>query len=402
MERESLASDDTAQSHSGVDPVGRARALAPLIASHADEIEADRRLPPAVLTALFDAGFFRLLLPRAYGGMELDPITFTAIIETIAKADASTAWCLGQAAGCAMVAAYLRPDAATEIFGRDPRSVLAWGPGPARAVAVAGGYRVTGNWSFASGGRHATWLGAHCPVYEADGTPRPGADGAPLVRTMLFPAASAEMTDIWHVIGLRGTASDAYATSDLFVPERHSAARDDQNERLYPGPLYAFQTTNLYASGFAGVALGIARATLDGFIQLTKEKTPRGLKGPLRDNAVVQSQVAQSEARLSAARLFLMNSLEEIWRDVEPANRVTIDQRLRIRLASTYAITEATAVVDTVYHAAGASAVFTSSLFERRFRDIHTVAQQVQGRAAHFETVGRCMLGLEPDTTLFL
>jgi alkylation response protein AidB-like acyl-CoA dehydrogenase len=393
---------DQVSSSSGIDPLDRARALAPLVASCADQIEADRRLPPALLAALFEAGFFRLLLPRPYGGMELDPITFTAIIETIAKADASTAWCLCQGAGCTMVAAYLQPEAAAEIFASDPNSALAWGPGPARAVAVAGGYQVTGNWSFASGGRHATWLGAHCPVFEPDGTPRLGADGSPLIRTMLFPTASAEMTDIWHVIGLRGTASDAYSVRDLFVPERHAAARDDQSARLYPGPLYAFQTTNLYAAGFAGVALGIARTALDGFIQLTREKTPRGLKGPLRENAVIQSQVAQSEARLCAARLFLMNSLEEIWRDVEPTNRVTLDQRLRIRLASTYAITEATEVVDTVYHAAGASAVFTSSVFERRFRDIHTVAQQVQGRAAHFETVGRCLLGLEPDTTLFL
>jgi alkylation response protein AidB-like acyl-CoA dehydrogenase len=384
------------------DSLERARALAPLVASCADQIEAERRLPPVLLEALFDAGFFRLLLPRPFGGLELDPMTFTAIIETIAKEDASTAWCLGQAAGCTMFAAYLKPDAAMEVFGRDPKAVLAWGPGPARAVVAPGGFRVTGNWSFASGGRHATWLGAHCPVFEADGTPWLAADGSPVLRTVVFPAASGEMTDIWDVIGLKGTASDAYAVRDLFVPNHLAAPRDDQSARIYQGPLYAFQTTNLYAAGFAGVALGIARKTLDGFIQLTKEKTPRGLKGALRENAVVQSQVAQSEARLSAARLFLMMTLEEIWRDVARVNSVTLDQRLRIRLASTYAITEATAVVDTVYHAAGASAIFASSVFERRFRDIHTVSQQVQGRAAHFETVGRCLLGLEPDTTIFL
>ncbi len=83
-----------------------------------------------------------------------------------------------------MFAAYLRPEAAMEIFGRDRKAVLAWGPGPARAVVVPGGYRVTGNWSFASGGRHATWLGAHCPVFESDGTPRLAADGSAVLRTV--------------------------------------------------------------------------------------------------------------------------------------------------------------------------------------------------------------------------
>jgi len=116
---------------------------------------------------------------------------------------------------------------------------------------------------------------------------------------------------------------------------------------------------------------------------------------------VVQSEVARAEARLSASRLFLLHSLDEIWREVVRADTLTIAQRMRIRLAATFAIGEATAVVDTAYHAAGATAIFDGNGFERRFRDIHTVAQQVQGRAAHFETVGGFLLGLEP-AILFL
>ena len=116
---------------------------------------------------------------------------------------------------------------------------------------------------------------------------------------------------------------------------------------------------------------------------------------------MVQSEVARAEARLSASRLFLLHSLDEIWREVVRADTLTIAQRMRIRLAATFAIGEATAVVDTAYHAAGATAIFQSNGFERRFRDIHTVAQQVQGRAAHFETVGGFLLGLEP-AILFL
>ena len=384
---------------SGVDFVERARKLAPQIESCADQAEAERRLPGPLLTALLDAGLFRLLLPRSVGGAEVDPVTFVQIIEEIAKADASTAWCLGQNTGCSMVAAYLEPRVAAEIFG-NPRAVLAWGPGPdARAVAVEGGYRVTGTWSFASGCRHATWLGGYCPVYEPDGRVRRRADGAPVGRAMLFPVESARIIDIWSVGGLRATGSDAFTVSDLFVPTERSAARDDPAERLHPGPLYCFPIGCLYASGFAAVALGIARSMLDALVELARDKTPRGSKGPLRDSAVIQSQVAQAEAQLRSARLFLVSSLEEIWRTVEPSGVLTLDQRVQIRLASTYAIHRAKEVADVVHHAAGATAIFTASPFDRRFRDIHAVTQQVQGRQAHFETVGQFLLGLEPDTT---
>ena len=384
----------------GNEYVARARALAPQIEACADQIEQERRLAPPVLDALFAAGMFRLLLPRSLDGSEVDPATFAAVIEEIAKADASTAWCMCQASGCSMSAAYLPPDVAMEVFGRDPRAVLAWGPGPgARAVAVEGGYRVTGTWSFASGCRHATWLGGHCPISEADGSPRRNGDGKRVERTMLFPAASARIEDVWHVSGLKGTGSDAFTVADLFVPHDYSISRDDPAERRQPGPLYCFPTGSLYASGFAGVALGIARRMLDGLVGLAKEKTPRGFKRTLSDNAVIQSQVGYAEAQLQSARLFLLSSLEGIWRAVGRSGVLTLDQRVRIRLASTYAIHQAKAVADMTHHAGGATSIFIESAFDRGFRDIHAVTQQLQGRQAHFETVGQFLLGHEPDTS---
>src|SRR3989441_6716702 len=275
-----------------VDYLDRARELSPRVAVAAPQIERDRRIPEALLDALHDAGFFRLVLPRSFDGGELDPVTFTLVIEEIAKADASTAWVLCQTAGCSVTAAYVPPDVARDIFG-DRRAVMAWGPGPgARAVATDGGYRVTGTWSFASGGRHATWFGGYCPIYEPDGTPRRHADGGHEGRTMLFPASSARMTDVWHVIGLRGTASDSYSVSDLFVRKEYSMARDDASERRQPGALYCFPIVNLFASGFAGVALAIARASLDAFVALAHDKTPRGMSRTLRESAAVQAAAA--------------------------------------------------------------------------------------------------------------
>jgi indole-3-acetate monooxygenase len=381
--------------------IARARELGPKLEASAEEIERRRELPEPIVEALVERGLFRLLLPRSLGGAELPPAVYVQVVEEVAKHDASTAWCLGQATGCTMTSAFLDPEVAREIFGGE-RGIVAWGPpGPAEARTVPGGYRLTGTWSFASGSHHASWLGAHVAILSEDGTPRLRPDGGPVIRTLLFPKSSAKFTDIWHVIGLRGTGSDSYSVTDLFVPEKYTVLREAAPKPRQPGPLYAFSSSNMYSSGFAGVALGIARSTLDAFVELARDKIPRGAKRTLRDNNVVQSQVAQSEARLKAARSFLLGSLEDIWRDVALSRRLTLDHNTMIRLASTWAIHQACEVVDTVYHAAGATAIFESNSFERRFRDIHTVIQQYQGRRAHFETVGQVLLGLPLEGTMF-
>jgi alkylation response protein AidB-like acyl-CoA dehydrogenase len=382
------------------DLVDRARALLPRIAELAPDIERERRLPAALLDELHEARLFRLLLPRSCGGLETDPVTFLLVVEAIASADASTAWCLSQAGGCAMAAAYLDASVAQKIFG-DPRAVLAWGPGPkAKAVAVDGGYRATGVWAFASGGRHATWVGAQCPIFEPDGTPRLNEEGVQVLRTLLVPATEVEWTDIWRVVGLRGTASDQFALTDRFVRHDHTITRGFQKECREPGPLYRMSSFACYELGFAAVALGLARAALDVFADLARNKVPRGMKCPIRDDAVVQSGAAQAEAGVRAARAFLLQSARQIWADVSRAGAaLTLEHRMTLRMASTYSIQRARDAVDFAYNAAGTTAIFESHPLERRFRDMHTVTQQVQGRLSHFETVGAYLLGGEPDIT---
>ena len=374
--------------------------IAPALATAAPEIDQKRELPQAIVDALIERGLFRLLLPRSLDGAELLPAQYIPVIEAIAQIDASTAWCINQNSGCSMTAALLAPDIAREIFG-GPRGILAWGPGPGEARVAPGGYRVTASWSFASGSQHASWLGCHVPIVEADGTPRLRSDGTPVIRTMLFPKTSTKFTDIWHTIGLRGTASNQYEVKDLFVPEPYSVdvlSRRDGSATREEGLLYRFSSLSLYAGGFAGVALGIARAVLTHFIELARDKIPRGARNTLRNNNVIQSEVARAEARLSSARGWLLQSFENITAAVAQRGHITLDERMVIRLASTFAIHTGVEVVDTLYQAAGATAIFNDNPFERRFRDIHSVAQQLQGRQQHFETVGQYLMGLEPDT----
>src|ERR1700738_2424291 len=180
-----------------LDYLSRAQELGPELAAAGEDIEQRRELPEAIVEALIERGLFRLLLPRALGGAELRPAAYVAVIEEIAKHDASTAWCLGQACGCTMTSAYLDPGVAREIFG-GKRGIVAWGPpGPAEARAVPGGYRLSGTWSSASGSHHASWLGAHVPILAADGTPQLRPDGGPVMRTLLFPKAGARFTSLW-------------------------------------------------------------------------------------------------------------------------------------------------------------------------------------------------------------
>lgn len=376
-----------------------ARMLVPRVVSASDEIERTQRLPAELLDTLHEHGLFRMLLPRSLNGWETDPLTFIQVIEMLAGADASTAWCVGQACGCTFIAAYLDHERGQQIFGRDPRAVLAWGQSKdARAVAVPGGYRVTANWQFASGSHHATWLGGYSPIVEADGSPRQLPSGAPETRMMLFPASDAELLDVWQVSGLRGTGSDTIHAEELFVPHELTG-RVAPEERRERGPLYMFPWGNMYAAGFASVALGVSRAMLDSFVELASGKKRSGSSSALRENAVIQRQVALSEAMLGSGRAYLHSTLSEIWSDVTHTGVLKIEQRMRIRLASTFASRQAIEAADTVYHAAGSSTMISGNPFERRFRDIHAVSQQVQARQSHFETVGAFLLGLEPDLT---
>ena len=363
--------------------------IAPQIRAGADDAERARRLPAATLDALHDAALFRMLLPRRFGGAEMPLPRYMPVMEAMARIDGSAAWCLGQANGCAMTAGFVDPAVAEDIWSGDPRAVLAWGPGKGRAIPENGGFRLSGRWSFASGMRHATWLGGMAAM--------PGDDDPRRQRTLLFPAGRAGTEEIWDVLGLLGTGSDAFSVDGLHVREAYVYDRDNPAARREEGTLYLFPLNALYATGFSATALGLARAMLDDFIALAGEKTPRLALRRLADDGAVQFEIGECQARLGAARAFLLHELEAVWAEAEAEHRVTLENRMRIRLAATFAIREAKAVGDAAFDASGATAIFASNAMQRRFRDLHSVAQQLQGRKAHIQNVGAWLAGREPD-----
>jgi alkylation response protein AidB-like acyl-CoA dehydrogenase len=377
------------------DPLVRARALGDDIAAAADEIERTRRIPAALLDRLHGARLCRMLLPRAFGGDEVDPGTYLLALEAVARQDASVAWNLFTANSAVLMAPHLEPATARAIF-TPANALVAWGPPNATVATIEpGGYRVSGRWDFASGCRNATWMGLHCHVAERGGEPRLNKVGRPEIRTMLFPLEKARLIDTWDTIGLRGTASDSYSVEDLFVTDDFTGTREEPESRRDPGRLYAFPMQGLYAIGVAGVALGTAGAMLDAFQELAAGKTPRGLSR-LADSAAVQSGVALAEARLGAARAYALETLADIYARAGPDAPIDVPDRARVRLSASNAIQGSIEVADWIYKRAGVDAIFRGGPFQRRFRDIHTLSQQIQSRDAQFEAVGQVLLGRPP------
>jgi alkylation response protein AidB-like acyl-CoA dehydrogenase len=373
----------------------RARAIQPILDADGPEIDRRRELTQDVVDALVQQDMLRLLLPKSLGGQELHPLEFCRTTEAVAWADASTGWFVNQSnVSSATSAAAMPHDAAAAIFD-GPREGLAWGAihGNSRAIRVDGGFRLTGTWSFASGSRHTKWIGAHSATQNPDGTPHIRY-GKPDLRSFLFLRDKATIIDDWQVLGLRGTGSDTYSVDDLFVPDAHAPDREAPEERREHGPLYTFHSTPLYAIGFCGVTLGVARRMLETYVALARGRHSRASTTPMAVSTAVQREIALLEAKLSAARAFLHEAVNKAY-DAAAAGDLDVDTRMRLRLAATYGMNEATDVSIACYRGAGTAAILNAAPFERRFRDAMSASQHMQAMLPLIEMVGRHIIGTE-------
>ena len=373
-----------------------AEALRPLVAEHADAIERERRLPEVVVRALTEAGVFRMAVPAALGGLEVDPGTFMRVFEALAAADGSTGWCVMIGASGGLFAGYLPEAGAREVFG-DPAAVAAGTVAPTgRAVPVDGGYRLSGRWAFASGVQHCRWLLANAVVTDGDG-PRRTAEGAPEMRLLFVPAGEYEILDTWTTGGLRGTGSHDVAVADAFVPEDRGfpfpGGRSVLGRPLYRGPI-----TTWLGPTVASVALGIARASVETLCDLAGRKVPTFRQNLLRERAVIQAQVAKAEATLRSARAFLYETVDAVWRTVSAGAEPSVEEQHLLRLAGAHAADSALAVVEMMYKAGGGTSVYSRSPLDRQMRDVHAATQHIGVSSIHYELAGRLFLGMEPGS----
>ncbi|MGW4113398.1 acyl-CoA dehydrogenase family protein [Actinosynnema sp. NPDC004786] len=354
-----------------------------LIRAEAAKADRDRRLSPAVVAALVEAGATRMLAPASLGGGELDLPSWVREVEDLACADGSTGWTAMTTSATSSLAWYLPPDAAEEVFG-PPRSVVAGTAAPVgKAVEEAGGHRVTGRWGWGSAVSLCDWvLGG---VMTSAGP-----------RLMLFPASAVTVHDTWHAAGLRATGTHEWEVADAFVPTRRAlwppAMRVD-------APLPTFPFFGLLAVGVAAVTLGIAARAVEEAEALAVTGTSPGATATPAERPDVQRDLATAEARLSSARAFLHTEVAARWSDAVNGRPSPPEPRARLRLACSHAAAEAASVTRLAFDIGGSPAVFEDSPLQRCLRDAHVAAQHTITSRRLFEAYGKVKLGVPTDTT---
>lgn len=379
----------------------RVRALKPLLERNRDQAERERELPAETVAAMKAAGLFRTWMPREFGGYELDPVDAMRLWEEIATVDASAAWiAANQSAVCYLTS--VLPEAGGREILADPDAIVAggWFP-PAPATRVDGGYRVTGQWAFGSGARHATWLTGQGIVVE-DGQPALDANGQPQLLIVFFPAHEGSIVDgTWKTLGMRGTGSNDLRVDDVFIPDsRVFRIGPIVTSPPYAGPLYGLRLW-FAALPIAACALGIASAAINEFKALAAQKTPSYTALGLADRPTVQDQLARTVAKVDAARAYLHTVTSDVYAFLQGGAALPIDRGLHVQLAATHAIVTCEEAVDAIQAMAGTTGVRESALFERHFRDMHTASQHAFGSGARFESVGKLLLGRESDWGFF-
>jgi indole-3-acetate monooxygenase len=363
------------------------RELAPAIAARSDEIEQGRRLPLDLVAQLRSAGCFRMLVPRSHGGAEMDVTASMRVIRELSRADGSVGWTVAIGSSAPVILGMLPPETFDAVYAGRPDVALAGSFNPkGMATTVDGGFRVTGQWSFASGCQHADWFAAHC-IADRGGTP-------PL-RMMVVPAADVEIIDTWSVSGLCGTGSHDIALHDLFVPVERTFSIFEEGG--LDGPMGRIPELTYSALLFANVALGIAEGALAELTTLASAKVPMFADATLAANPLFRFRLAEADAHLRAARALLDAEVASTWDAASAGDELTPTDRARNRSAATWVTTAAAAVVDAAYTAGGGSALYTISPLQRRLRDAHAVTQHFAVKQDTLTLAGAVLAGQDVD-----
>ncbi len=380
------------------EPLQAARAMRQLLREHAPSIERMRRLSDEVIANLKASHAFNLQLATEYGGCAADPLDYLKVIEELSRGDASAGWCaMVGSESSACINAYLPEAAVREMIGETAQATAALtvvGNGTARRVDS--GFMVSGRWRFASGCRHADWLGGLCTVSGDDG-PETRPTGAPLKLLMFAPAAQVELIDTWHTSGLCGTASDDFVLREVFVPTAHAAD-------LFAPPLHASMNWRVpaslrFAMSKAAACTGIALAALD-HLEPWLDRVPFAGAQPVRAESRVHVRYAEALSFIEGGRDHLFGAVARMWDVV--MSRDTLDQSTiaRTRLAIVDAARRAGDTLQAIQDIGGTACVLDPAL-DRALRDLNVARHHLQLQPHIVEDAGRVLLGLAPRNPLF-
>lgn len=373
--------------------VSQMRGLHDTLAGRAAEMDEVRRLPADLAAELASTGVFRMILPRAYDGLQLPPSEIVETIETVAEANASAGWCVMIGATTAINAAYMDPEFAAEIYG--PTDTITGGVFAPMGKAVVDGedYIVSGRWPWGSGSANCSWLCGGAMIIK-DGEPKRLPNGMPDTRMMVFPAAEATLHDTWHVAGLKGTGSGDISVEAIRVPKGRSVSLVTDKPQI-EGALYAFPAFGLLALGVASVALGNARGALTATKALIKTKRAQGSSRTLSEKEAIQIEIAKLEAAMRSARAYLFEETGEVWEIAQSTGEIPLEARADLRLACTHMVRTGAEVSRRAYDLGGGAALFLDNELQRRFRDAHAMTQHIATAPGTYEQTGRILLGIE-------
>ena len=374
-----------------------ANALAPAIAARSAEIEALRRLPADLVEQLRMAGMFRMGRSVAKGGPQMTLVQHLEVIEVLARADPSTAWCVKIGTDSGLLAELLEPAASARLLP-EPDMITAGQFTAGRGVLdkVEDGYRLTGRFPFGSGITHADVVMTGGVVHR-DGQPLTAANGMPETRLAFCRAVELVIEDTWHTHGLRGSGSNHYRAEGVFIPEDQAMRID---EHLFAGK------PPLYSSGFnwvttmAAVPLGCARKALDEAALLIAGKQAGFPPRPMGQLEGPRLAMARAETRYGAARAFLYSSANAFWAELENGTPAT-ETKGRLALANVECFRMAVDVTRALFDLMGANAVFEGQILERCTRDALTLNQHMIVSEAALGTYGAMMLGQEHPSPLY-
>jgi indole-3-acetate monooxygenase len=373
----------------------------PVLRDHIGEGEELRRLPDATGAAVIDSGAFFAWVPKALGGHELPPGEFARLVEEISKVDSGAGFIVGNGNTNAYMMLALPEDGVREVFADRRAVVVGGGFPPARATSVPGGYLVSGHAGFASGAHLASWVFAFAVIVD-DGVPRLCPGGMPTMLIAVLRREECELIDTWHTMGLRSSGSHDFKYSDVFVPNTRTAPLGPlvHPNPLFAGPLYR---ARLWAGhpAFALTGLGAARASLDATIELVSIKTPNFMNQKLGESTSVQRLLGRAEARWRAARAYVYETIDKLWRHQCTGEFVTSEHAIEMQLASSFAIESAREITELLHEIVGSTGFREGSSLERLFRDVHTMSQHAFTSPARFESAAKAMLGQDNDWAFF-
>jgi 3-hydroxy-9,10-secoandrosta-1,3,5(10)-triene-9,17-dione monooxygenase len=360
------------RAHDEKELVARAKALKPALTARAPLADELRRVPDETIADFRAAGFFRMLQPARWGGLEVDPRTFFDVQMTVASACPSSAWVLGVVAVHSWQLALFPLQAQEDVWGSDREALISSSYAPTGKVTRAdGGYRLSGRWSFSSGCDHCRWvfLGGMVPP-ETDGKP-------PEMRTFLVPRTDYRIDDNWHVIGLKGTGSKDIVIESAFVPEHRTHRLMDGFRRQSPGnevntsPLFRLPFGQIFVRSVSSSAIGAAQGALDAFVEVAAKRVAAGDGAKVADDASTQTVCARASSLIDEVNLVLAHNVDEMMALVRTGQDIGIDRRVRFRYDSAMAVAKCVEAVDLLFTASGGRAIFLGNPLLRYFLDVH-------------------------------